>query len=132
MIRIYGKGLVSTWRPFESGGGATMRTSDRESENVTVLDQIVIVQHMDGFWETYPLANCAIIWHGKPTVMLLTDQDQETLLPISGKDHTLADELATHTSIRHGTSLPMGSSNEAIQGSSNVPGAMPQNPRGGR
>lgn len=116
MIRVHGQGLVSTWRPFESGGGATMRCSERESESITVLGDLVIVQHRDGFWETYPLVNCSIIWTGKPTVTLLTDEDQETLLPIVGKDHTLADELAEHGFLGRGPTKPMETSTGDIEG----------------
>lgn len=116
MVRLYGKATVSTWHPLSSGGTSEMRTAQRESDDVTVLDQMVILQHRDGFWETYPLANCSIIWEGKPSVSLLTEEDRETLLPISGRDHTLADELAQHSFIRRGHTHAMESSHESIDG----------------
>ena len=125
MIRIYGKATVSTWRPFEHGGGSQMRSAQRDSDDVTVLDQIVILQHHDGFWETYPLANCSIIWRGKPIVALLTEEDKETVLPISGRDHTLADEMATGLRSVRGPSLPMGSSDSAIDGSDGMLAVFP-------
>jgi hypothetical protein len=107
MIRIYGKATVSTWRPMENGGVSQMRTAQRESDDVTVLNNLVILQHHDGFWETFPLANCSIIWQGKPEVTLLTEEDRETLLPISGRDHTMADELVAHGLIRRQSTTPM-------------------------
>jgi hypothetical protein len=117
MIRMYGKALVATWRPYEDGGGAHMRTSHRESENVTVLDQTVIMQDRDGFWETFPLANCSIIWQGKPVVTLITLDDKETALPIEGKDHTLADELAAHSlGLSRGPMRAMETSDKKIEG----------------
>jgi len=116
MVRLYGKATVSTWHPLSSGGTSEMRTAQRESDDVTVLDQMVILQHHDGFWETYPLSNCSIIWQGKPSVALLTEEDRETLLPISGRDHTLADELAAHSFIHRGHTQAMASSDSAIDG----------------
>lgn len=121
MIRLYGQATVTTWRPMEGGGysqgGHTeMRAAQRESEDVTVLDQMVILQHHDGFWETYPLINCSIIWKGKPTVTLLTEEDKETLLPLSGRDHTMADELMETRFGHRGKATPMGASDSAIDG----------------
>ena len=93
-----------------------MRSSQKQCEHVTVLNDIVIMQHHDGFWETCPIANCAITWQGKPSVTLLTDDDRETPLPIAGNEHTLADELATHgITIRRGAHA-MSSSDTAIEG----------------
>jgi hypothetical protein len=97
---MVGKALVASWRPYESGGGSHMRASQMESESVTVLDQVVLAQHPDGFWETFPLANCSIIWTGKPTVTVVQD-GQEVLLSIDGKDNTIADELAQGSSHKH-------------------------------
>ncbi len=115
MIRVYGKALVATWRPYEEGGASHMRSSQMQSEHVTVLDQVVIMQHKDGFWETYPLTNCSIIWQGKPSVTLLTDEDKETVLTISGAEHTLADAMAGHFALR-GPTRAMSSSDADIEG----------------
>src|SRR5580704_11363347 len=93
MVRMVGKALVASWRPYESGGGSQMRSSQMESDSVTVLDQVVLAQHPDGFWETFPLANCSIIWTGKPTITLIED-GRETELPITGRENTLADQMA--------------------------------------
>ncbi len=125
MIRLYGKATVSTWRPIAAGGGSEMRSSQRESDDVTVLDQMVILQHHDGFWETYPLINCSIIWQGKPTVTLLTEEDNETILPISGRDHTMADDLARNRFGHRGPTRPMETSDAAIDGAEVKPGAFP-------
>ena len=125
MIRLYGKATVSTWRPITSGMGSEMRTSQRESDDVTVLDQMVILQHHDGFWETYPLINCSIIWQGKPTVTLLTEEDKETLLPLSGRDHTMADELALHRIGLRAPTRPMETSDTAIEGAEVIAGGFP-------
>ena len=92
MVRMVGKALVATWRPYESGGGSHMRSSQMESESVTVFDQVVLAQHPDGFWETFPLANCSIIWSGKPTVTVIED-GKETELTVTGRDNTLADQM---------------------------------------
>lgn len=93
MIRMVGKALVASWRPYESGGGSHMRASQMESDSVTVLDQVVLAQHPDGFWETIPLANCSIIWSGKPTITVI-ENGKETELTVIGKENTLADGLA--------------------------------------
>lgn len=100
MIRMVGKALVASWRPYESGGGSQMRASQMESDSVTVLDQVVLAQHPDGFWETFPLANCSIIWTGKPTVTVIED-GKEVLLNVDGKDNTIADELANAGHNKH-------------------------------
>lgn len=126
MIRIYGKATVSTWRPLSSAEGSQMRSAQRESDDVTVLDQMVILQHHDGFWETYPLCNCSIIWQGKPTVTLVTEEDRETLLPLSGRDHTLADVLAEHSFIRRGPTRPMESSDTSIEGADIIAKTFPK------
>lgn len=118
MIRLSGKALVATWRPYEEGGSSHMRSSQMQSENVTVLDQMVIMQHRDGFWETYPLVNCAIIWEGKPTITLITERDEETMLPLQGREHTLADQLAERglgVGITRGPARGMGSSEGEIR-----------------
>jgi hypothetical protein len=98
---MFGKAMVASWRPYETGGGggAQMRSSQIECDSVTVLDQIVLAQHPDGFWETFPLSNCAIIWSGKPAVSIIVD-GKDTALAIEGKEHTLADELAQHEHIK--------------------------------
>jgi hypothetical protein len=115
MIRMQGKALVATWRPFEEGGTSHMRASQIPSDNVTILDQIVIAQHKDGFWGTYPLANCSVIWQGKPVVTLVTEDDQETTLDIVGSENTLADELKSHVTIRAKTTA-MSTSDSAMEG----------------
>lgn len=93
MVRVFGKALVASWRPYESGGSSQMRSSQMQCDSVTVLDQVVLAQHPDGFWETLPLSNCSIIWQGKPAVTVLLEDGTERMLPITGRDHTLADEL---------------------------------------
>ena len=115
MIRMQGKALVATWRPFEEGGQSHMRASQIPSDNVTILDQILIAQHKDGFWGTYPLANCSVIWQGKPVVTLVTDDDRETNLNIVGTDNTLADELKSHVNIRAKTTA-MSTSDSGMEG----------------
>ena len=94
MVRIFGKALVASWRPYESGGSSQLRSSQMECESVTVLDQVVIAQHPDGFWETFPLGNCSIIWQGKPEISFIADNGTESPLAIHGKDKTIADALA--------------------------------------
>ena len=113
MVRIYGKALVATWRPYEDGGKSTMRTAQIESEHVTVLNDTVVLQLKDGLWATYPLLNCSIIWETKPSVTLVTDEDKETTLPISGEEHTLADSMHY---IKRGPTKAMTSSDEEIRG----------------
>ena len=115
MIRMQGKALVATWRPFEEGGQSHMRASQIPSDNVTILDQILIAQHKDGFWGTYPLANCSVIWQGKPVVTLVTDDDKETALNIVGNDNTLADELKSQVTIRAKTTA-MSTSDSGMEG----------------
>jgi len=116
MIRMQGKALVATWRPFEEGGQSHMRASQIPSDNVTILDQILIAQHKDGFWGTYPLANCSVIWQGKPVVTLVTEEDHETTLNIVGSENTLADELKSQVNIRGKTSA-MSTSDTGMEGS---------------
>ena len=70
-----------------------MRSSQMESDSVTILDQLVLAQHPDGFWETFPLANCSIIWTGKPTITLI-EGGREIEMAVTGKENTLADNLA--------------------------------------
>ena len=108
MVRMVGKALVATWRPYESGGGSQMRSSQMESDSVTVLDQVVLAQHPDGFWETFPLSNCSIIWSGKPTVTVIED-GKEIDLAIAGKENTLADQLnqSNHKQLRFSNLQPM-------------------------
>ena len=96
MVRMIGKALVASWRPYESGGGSQMRSSQMESDSVTVLDQVVLAQHPDGFWETFPLANCSIIWTGKPTISLI-ENGTEIVISVDGNTNTLADQLAAST-----------------------------------
>jgi hypothetical protein len=111
MVRIFGKALVASWRPYESGGSSQMRSSQMECDSVTVLDQVVLAQHPDGFWETMPLGNCSVIWQGKPSVSVIGADGAETPLAVQGKEKTLADELmhggahATHQS-RFSAPLP--------------------------
>ncbi len=126
MIRLYGKATVSTWRPVETSNGSQMRTAQRESDDVTVLNEIVILQHHDGFWETFPLANCSIIWRGKPQVTLLTEEDRETALPLSGRDHTMADHLAESGMNKRQNAVPMGTSDSPIEGSAGVSQMFPK------
>jgi hypothetical protein len=97
MVRMFGKALVASWRPSDSGG--QMRSSQIECDSVTVIDQVVLLQHPDGFWETFSLSNCALIWSGKPVVSII-DAGKETPVLIEGKDHTLADELAHMSHVR--------------------------------
>jgi len=107
MVRMTGKALVATWRPYESGGGSHLRSSQMESESVSIFDQVVLAQHPDGFWETFPLANCSIIWTGKPTVTFV-ENGAETLMSIDGRNNTLADELASagHKQLRFSVPVP--------------------------
>jgi len=93
-----------------------MRASQIPSDNVTILDQILIAQHKDGFWGTYPLANCSVIWQGKPVVTLVTEEDHETTLNIVGSENTLADELKSQVNIRGKTSA-MSTSDTGMEGS---------------
>ncbi len=94
MIRVYGKATVTTWRPYEQANAPQMRAFQRESEDVTVLDQIVMLQHQDGYWETYPLSNCQIVWRGKPTITLLTEENKETVLPLVGRERPTVEARA--------------------------------------
>lgn len=98
MVRIHGKAMVATWRPYEEGGRSHLRASQMESDDVTVLGDLVIAQHKDGFWATYPLVNCSIIWNGRPEVTLIADVTCDTPLVLQGRLNTLADELASHPS----------------------------------
>lgn len=93
MIKIFGKALVASWRPYESGGSSTMRASQMQCDSVTVFDQVVLAQHPDGFWETFPLGNCSIIWQGKPEVTLVALDGSSSPLTISGNEKTFADTL---------------------------------------
>lgn len=115
MIRIHGKALVATWRPFEEGGQSHMRASQIPSDNVSIVDNIVIAQHKDGFWGTYPLVNCSVIWDGKPIVIHVGDDDHETILNIAGLDHTFADELTGKASFISKTKA-MATSEGAMEG----------------
>jgi hypothetical protein len=98
MVRIFGKALLASWRPYESGGNSQIRSSQMQCESVTVIDQTVLAQHPDGFWESLPLSNCSIIWQGKPIVTVLLEDGTERPISITGKDHTLADELMSQES----------------------------------
>ena len=119
MIRMQGKALVATWRPFEEGGQSHMRASQIQSDNVTILDQILIAQHKDGFWGTYPLSNCSVIWQGKPVVTLITDDCKEAALNIVGTENTLADELKTQVTVR-GKTTAMSSSETGMEGAEDM------------
>ncbi|MGO8671163.1 MAG: hypothetical protein ACLQVD_07365 [Capsulimonadaceae bacterium] len=103
MVRISGKALVASWRPYESGGSSQLRSSQMQCDSVTVIDQVVIAQHPDGFWETVPLANCCIIWQGKPTISVVSENGEEFPLTVVGKEHTLADELVAAQSANRST-----------------------------
>jgi len=117
MVRMFGKALVATWRPYESGGGSHMRSSQMECDSVTVIDQVVLAQHPDGFWETFPLSNCSIIWSGKPTVTVI-DGGKEIDLAIAGRDNTLADQLthSAHKQLRFSNLQPANATVEEEAG----------------
>lgn len=100
MIKIFGKAMLATWRPYESGGSSHLRSSQMESESVTVIDQTVIAQHPDGFWETFPLANCSINWRHKPVFTIINTDGTEVPLIVAGKDHTLADQIADNETVK--------------------------------
>src|SRR5580704_1687084 len=115
MIRMQGKALVATWRPFEEGGTSHMRASQIASDNVTILDQLVIAQHKDGYWGTYPLANCSVVWDGKPVITHIGDDDHETKIALTGAEHTLADAMHGRAGFTTRTKA-MASSEGAIEG----------------
>jgi len=112
MIKMFGRGHVSAWRPYEEGtGGAHMRASKVESDNIHVMDQTVLMQHKDGFWEVYSLSNCSVIWLDKPNVYMVdVASGREVELPISGSAHTIADEMKVNRT----RFTPMQSTNERI------------------
>ena len=94
MIKMRGKGIIASWRPYEEGrGGASIRASEKECVSINVFDQTVLSQHKDGFWETMSFTNCTITWLQKPEIIFVTDTGQEIPIEVVGRTGTIADGM---------------------------------------
>jgi hypothetical protein len=95
MIKLRGKGIIASWRPYEEGrGGAAIRASEKECLSITVFDQTVLAQHKDGFWETMSFTNCTITWMKKPEIIhVCPDTGQEIAIEVEGRTGTIADGM---------------------------------------
>jgi hypothetical protein len=94
MVKLRGKGIIASWRPYEEGrGGASIRASEKECLIVTVFDQTVLAQHKDGFWETMSFTNCTITWLTKPEIFFITPDGTEVPIEVIGKTNTIADGM---------------------------------------
>jgi hypothetical protein len=95
MIKLRGKGIIASWRPYEEGrGGAAIRASEKECLSITVFDQTVLAQLKDGFWETMSFTNCTITWLQKPEcIMVSPETGKETPVEVMGRTDTIADGM---------------------------------------
>jgi len=118
MIKMYGSGLVASWRPHEEGGGrgATLRASEKACDSILVFDDVVLMQHHDGFWETGSLSTCAIIWTHKPEVFLIDPTTgREIPMEVKGETNTIADGLKVVLRRPANFFAPMESSTETVE-----------------
>ncbi len=94
MVKLRGKGIIASWRPYEEGrGGAAIRASEKECISITVFDQTVLAQHKDGFWETMSFTNCTITWLAKPEIFFVNATGEEVAIQVQGKTDTIADGM---------------------------------------
>lgn len=118
MIKMYGSGLVATWRPHEEGGsgGAHIRASEKHCDHVVIYGDTVLMQYHDGFWESGSMTWCSITWSDKPEVYLVDEATgRETPVDIKGNVNTIADNLK-FVLRKPGGFVPMSGTNENIEG----------------
>lgn len=119
MIKLYGSGLVASWRPHEEGGtgGAHIRASEKHCDHVVVYGDIVLMQYHDGFWETGSLTWCSITWSDKPEAFIVDEATgRETPIDVKGNVNTIADNLKIVLRQPIRNFVPMTSTNENIAG----------------
>lgn len=116
MVKMYGSGLVASWRPHEQGGsgGAQVRASEKHCDHIFVFDQVVLMQYHDGFWETGNLASCSITWSDKPEVFIVDYLGKEIPLTVMGNINTIADNLKIVLRKPMQNFVPMSSTDENI------------------
>lgn len=119
MLKIYGSGLVASWRPHEEGGsgGAHIRASEKHCDHIVIYGDVILMQYHDGFWETGSVSYCSVTWEDKPELFIVDEATgRETPVEVKGNTNTIADNLKIVLRKPMNQFLPMTSTDENIAG----------------
>lgn len=119
MVKLYGSGLVASWRPHEEGGsgGAHIRASEKHCDHIVIFGETILMQYHDGFWESGSMSFCSVTWSDKPEVFIVDEATgRETPVDVKGNVNTIADNLKIVLRKPMNQFMPMSSTDENIAG----------------